>query len=70
MSDEGRINPLALSVPDAARLLSKAGGRLLSLEQIEADVVAGAPQNGDGTINLITYAAWLVIEASGSRPQA
>ena len=59
MSDEGRINPLALSFPDAARLLSKAGGRLILLDQIEADVVAGAPSNADGTINLITYAAWL-----------
>jgi len=64
MSDEGRINPLALSIPDAVRLLSKAGGRLISLEQIEADVAAGAPQNGDGTINLITYAAWLAKERS------
>ncbi len=59
MSDEGRINPLALTLPDAARLLSKAGGRLILLDQIEADVVAGAPSNADGTINLITYAAWL-----------
>ena len=62
MSDEPRINPLALSIPDAARLLSKAGGRLISLEQIQADVVAGAPQNSDGTINLVTYAAWLSLE--------
>ena len=64
MSDEGRINPLALSVSDAARLLSKAGGRLISNEQIEADVAAGAPQNGDSTINLISYAAWLAKERS------
>jgi hypothetical protein len=59
MSDEPRINPLALSIPDAARLLSKAGGRVISTEQIEADVVAGAPCHADGTINLVTYAAWL-----------
>ena len=62
MSDEGRINPLALSVSDAARLLSKAGGRLISNDQIEADVAAGASHNGDGTINLISYAAWLAKE--------
>ncbi len=67
MSDEPRINPLALSIPDAARLLSKAGGRLISLEQIEADVVAGAPQNGDCTINLVTYAAWLSQHVSQER---
>ena len=67
MSDEPRINPLALSIPDAARLLSKAGGRVISTEQIEADVVAGAPQNGDGTINLVTYAAWLSQNVSQER---
>ncbi len=67
MSDEPRINPLALSIPDAARLLSKAGGRLISLEQIEADVVAGAPSNADGTINLVTYAAWLSQHVSQER---
>ncbi len=59
MSDEPRINPLALTPPEAARLLSKAGGRLISLEQIEADLAVGAPSNADGTISLVTYAAWL-----------
>lgn len=62
MSEEGRINPLALVISDAAKLLSKAGGRVIRSEQIEADVAAGAPTNGDGTINLVTYAAWLVQE--------
>lgn len=62
MSQDGRINPLALPIPDAAKLLSKAGGRLIRAEQIEADVAAGAPTNGDGTINLVTYAAWLARE--------
>jgi hypothetical protein len=33
---------------------------------LEADVVAGAPTNVDGTFNLVGYAAWLVREvASG-----
>jgi hypothetical protein len=59
MSEEGRINPLALAISDAAKLLSKAGGRVIGAEQIEADVAAGAPTNGDGTINLVTYTAWL-----------
>ncbi len=62
MSEEVRINPLALPVSDAAKLLSKAGGRLIRVEQIEADIAAGAPANGDGTINLVTYAAWLARE--------
>ncbi len=62
MADDGRINPLALAIPDAAKLLSKAGGRVIRPDQIEADLAAGAPANGDGTINLVNYAAWLAQE--------
>ena len=62
MSEDPRINPLALSIPDAAKVLSKAGGRVIRADRIDADVAAGAPQNDDGTINLITYAAWLARE--------
>ena len=59
MSERVPINPLALPIADAAQLLSKAGARQILVEQIEADVAAGAPTNADGTINLVTYAAWL-----------
>ncbi|WP_437226036.1 hypothetical protein SH661x_004372 [Planctomicrobium sp. SH661] len=59
MSERGPINPLALPIPAAAQLLSKAGARQIRVEQIEADVAAGAPTNGDGTINLVMYSAWL-----------
>ena len=52
-----RANPSALAVPDAARLLSAAGGQQIAVEMVEADVAAGAPTNGDGTINLVHYAA-------------
>lgn len=62
MADDGRINPQAMVIPDAAKLLSKAGGRVIRPDQIETDVAAGAPRNPDGTINLITYAAWLARE--------
>ena len=62
MSETARINPLALPISDAARLLSKAGGRVIRPDQIEADMAAGAPQNADGTLNLVTYAAWLARE--------
>ena len=57
-----RANPAALGVPEAARLLSAAGGQRIAVEMVEADVAAGAPTNGDGTINLVHYAAWLVKE--------
>lgn len=63
----GSINPLALPIPDAAKVLSKTGGRVIRADQLETDVAAGAPQNDDGTISLIAYAAWLARQASGSR---
>jgi len=44
-----RANPAALAVPDAAQLLSAAGGQRIAVEMVEADVAAGAPTNGDGT---------------------
>lgn len=61
---QGR-NPAALSVADAARLLSKAGGGPVTEEMIESDLAAGAPANADETINLVHYAAWLVKEMAG-----
>jgi hypothetical protein len=59
------LNPAALSVADAARLLSKAGGGPVTKAMIETDLAAGAPANADGTINLVHYAAWLVKEMAG-----
>jgi hypothetical protein len=59
MPEHATINPLALTISAAAQLLSKAGARVIRPEQIEADVAAGAPRNADGTINLVTYCAWL-----------
>jgi len=59
------VNPTALSVATAARLLSAAGGHPVTPEQIQADVDAGAPTNDNGTINLVHYAAWLMREFAG-----
>jgi hypothetical protein len=61
----GGLNPNALSVANAARLLSKVGGERVTEEMIRADLAAGAPVNTDGTINLVHYAAWLVKQRSG-----
>ena len=57
-----RLNPAAMTVEDAARLLTKAGGVRVDASQIDRDIEAGAPTNADGTINLVHYAAWLVRE--------
>jgi hypothetical protein len=64
MNDNGKpsLSPTALTVADAARLLTKVGGQLVSEQMIEADVAHGAPANADGTINLVHYGAWLVRE--------
>ena len=56
------INPTALALPDAARLLVKVGGQSITAETLRQDVAAGAPTNPDGTLNLVHYAAWLVKE--------
>ncbi|GIV04151.1 MAG: hypothetical protein KatS3mg015_2981 [Fimbriimonadales bacterium] len=58
----GGLNPNALALADAARLLAKAGGWPITVEMLRADIDAGAPANADGTINLVHYAAWLVKE--------
>jgi hypothetical protein len=54
------LNPSALSVPDAALLLSRAGGWPITDEMLDDDIASSAPTNADGTINLVHYAAWLV----------
>jgi hypothetical protein len=56
------VNPTALSVADLARLLSAAGEKRITTEQVQADVDAGALVGRDGPVNLVHYAAWLVRE--------
>jgi len=54
------MNPAALVVADAARLLSAGAGEAITVEMIEADLADGAPRNGDGTVHLVHYGAWLL----------
>jgi hypothetical protein len=58
------LNPAALTVANAAKLLTKIGAAPVSHEMIEADIAAGAPTNADGTLHLVMYAAWLVSRMS------
>ena len=61
------LHPAALPLTDAARLLSAVGGQAITVEMLQDDILAGAPTNADGTLNLVHYAAWLVQElASGA----
>ena len=57
-----RLNPAALGVADAARVLTRMGGKPVTEEMLRADIDAGAPTNANGTINLVHYAAWLAKE--------
>ena len=59
-----RLNPAALPVSDAARVLTRLGGKPVTEAMIHADIDAGAPVNADGSVNLVHYAAWLVKEMS------
>ncbi|MCH7687821.1 MAG: hypothetical protein IH899_14250 [Planctomycetes bacterium] len=56
------MNPTTLRIEDAAQILSKAGGRLVTEEMLRNDIDDGAPANADGTLNLVHYTAWLVKE--------
>ena len=60
------MDPSALSVAVAARMLSRAGGRLITEEQLQTDIEAGAPTNPDGTIHLVHYAAWNIHQLAGN----
>ena len=59
------MNPRALPIDVAARMLSKAGARKITEDMIRADVDTGAPTNADGTLNLVHYAAWNVRQIAG-----
>lgn len=61
------LSPTAILLDEAARLLTKVGGRPVSAEMLQTDLDCGAPSNPNGTLNLVHYAAWLVRElASGA----
>jgi hypothetical protein len=60
------VNPASLSIEDMARLLSAAGGRRVTPEQVQADVDAGAPVGRDGRMNLVHYTAWMVREVQAN----
>lgn len=62
--ESSQLKITALSVADLTKLLKHAGSRTVSEEAVRSDIEAGAPVNADGTVNLITYAAWLIKEMS------
>jgi hypothetical protein len=59
------VNPRSLGLEQLAKMLSSVGGKQITVEQLQADIDAGAPQLSDGNVNLIHYAAWLAREVQG-----
>ncbi len=64
-SPRAALNPTALSLKGAARLLTTVGGQLVSEAMLDLDIAEGAPTNADGTLNLVQCAARLVKEMAG-----
>jgi hypothetical protein len=56
------LNPNRLTPAQAAKLLSAAAKVQVPVEKIERDLADGAPANADGTLSLVSYAAWLLKE--------
>ena len=61
-TDNAPLDPNRLTPEQAAKLLSAAAKVRIPVEQIAADLEAGAPRSADGTFSLVQYAAWMVKE--------
>ena len=61
-TEHAPVDPNRLTPEQAAKLLSAAAKVRIPVEQIAADLDAGAPRNADGTLNLVHYSAWMVKE--------
>lgn len=55
----GKPDPAALTARQLAELLTQAGSQKIAEKKIRELVAAGAPANGDDTIHLIRFTAWL-----------
>jgi hypothetical protein len=62
METKTPLNPLALSPDDLVMILKKSGCRMMTVELLQRDMDGGMLPNGDGTINLVTYVAWMMKE--------
>ncbi len=62
--DRPRLSPTAMTLTDAAKILSAVGSAKVTEAMLREDLGLGAPANPDGTLNLVHYAAWLVREVA------
>jgi len=63
------MNPAALTLADAARLLTAVGGKLVTAAMLQAAIDRGAPALPEGRVNLVALAAWLERELAGGTRQ-
>ena len=63
---ENQLNPMALSAETIITLLQKSGCREMNRDALQRMIDAVLPLNGDGTISIIEYTAWLVKEVNGN----
>jgi hypothetical protein len=63
-AEQKALNPAALTVEEAARILG------LAVAVVQADVDQGAPVAADGRLNLVQYAAWLNRELAAKGDKA
>ncbi len=61
----GRIDPAAMTVAQAAKVLSAVGNGPVTEDMLRRHIAAGAPTTVDGRINLVHYAAWLNKDSDG-----
>jgi len=54
------LNILKLTQEEFLLVINKIEKDTLSKEKMNQDFRNGAPMNGDGTINLLNYTAWLI----------
>lgn len=65
-----RIDPAAMTVAQAAKVLSAVGVGTLTEEMIRRHIAAGAPTTSDGRINLVHYGAWVNLPADNADQRA
>jgi hypothetical protein len=66
MSDDRQgVNPAALTAADAARLLTAAGGKVVTAAMVQMAIDRGAPALPDGRVNLVALMAWLERDLAG-----
>ena len=66
-ADPGPLNPAALTVAQAARLLAAASGREVTAAMVQSAIEAGAPVVSTGRVHLVDLMAWLEREIAPGR---